>query len=262
MRYLILLCLLIPASVIAQKQKFEYYLYDKEWEAVKNIATADYIMQVSSIGDSLYVSRIFKGAGYLWRQESYKDADQTIAEGEFAWYDDKGRIDSSGMVHNRLKHGDWNYYDDTLGIYLSIKYEKGKELQRKDYRNKTITNATGIKTFEQAKVETDTIQSIKGYPDEKEAVFKGGSQHYRKYLEKNLKSPQNLARSGTVKMQMIINKSGKVQNLLVLQSLQLSADAEAIRVLSEMPDWVPAFQNGKNVYYQCIQHLTFNLVEL
>jgi len=249
MKYTFLLLLIIATNAFAQKQKVEYYLYDKDWKGIKDVASADYVVQLTNISDSLFVNRIFKGTGHLWKQESFRDADQTTPQGQFAWYDDEGRIDSSGYVNNKKKNGSWTYYDDTLGIYLSINYENGREVLRRDYVNKIIKSSYGEKTFDQEKREQDSSKQTNKIfvVDEKKASFKGGAAGYKKYLEKNLVPPTNILNTGPVKLQFIVDKSGKIENLLILKSLQLSADIEALRVLSETPDWTPAYQNGKNV---------------
>lgn len=261
MKYVILLLLLCANNAIAQKQKPQYYLYTKDWKAAKDVQSAGYIVQSTSIGDSLFLNRIFNGTGHLWRQESFKDAEQNIPHGAFAWYDEEGRIDSLGHVNNRKKVGSWAYYDDTLGVYLQINYENGKEVERRDYVKKIIRTANGEKTFDDEKREKDSARLAAGETkaDEKEAAFKGGPEGYRKYLLKNLNPPTDIVKTGQVKLQFIINKSGKIEDLHILKSLQLSADIEALRVLSEMPAWTPAFQNGKNVYYQAIQYITFQV---
>jgi protein TonB len=101
------------------------------------------------------------------------------------------------------------------------------------------------------------METFKGV--EKAAVFEGGAKGYKKYLEQHLVPPNDIVKTGVVKAQFIVNKIGKVENVLLLRSLQLSADIEALRVLTELPDWTPAYQNGKNVTYQAVQYLTFQV---
>lgn len=261
MKFLFLLLLVNSTASYAQKQNVLYYLYNKDWKPIKNIASADYVVQITNIGDSLYINRIFKGSGHLWKQESFKDEEQTMPHGQFAWYDDQGRIDSSGYVNNKKKDQIWSYYDDTLGIYATIKYDRGKQIEHRDFINKTIKTDLGVKTFDEEKKIKDSLEQMKVLMkvDEKGAVFEGGQAGYKKYLMKNIKVPTDIVKTGHVKVQFIINKTGKVENLLILKSLQLSADIEAIRVLSESPVWTPAYQNGKNVIYQAIQYLTFQV---
>jgi hypothetical protein len=247
MKYIILLLLISATGVAAQKQKAEYYIYNKDWKPVKEVDSADYIVQTTSIGDSLFVNRIFKGKRYLWRQESFRDAERTMPHGAFAWYDDKGEIDSLGQVKNGKKAGSWACYDDTLGIYLLINYENGRETERRDYVNKIIKTPNSEKTFDEEKREKDSAKLTEKFikVEEKEAVFKGGLTGYKKYLLKNLVPPTDIVTTGLVKSQFRINKSGKIEDLHIMRSQQLSADIEALRVLSEMPEWTPAYQNGK-----------------
>jgi hypothetical protein len=261
MKYVIVFLLLSVTASFAQKTKVEYYIYNKDWKAAKEISTAEYVVQTTNIADTLFVNRLFLGRTTLWKQESFKDAEQTMPHGQFGWYDEAGRIDSSGYVYNKRKNGTWSYYNDTLGIYLSIKYDNGKEIERRDYVNRIIKTTTGDKSFAEEKREKDSAKTDNNFSkiDEREASFKGGTAGFKKYLERNIVPPTDLVKTGVVKLQFIINRSGKVENLLLLRSLQFSADIEALRVLSEMPDWTPAYQNGRNVLYQAIQYLTFQV---
>jgi hypothetical protein len=103
MKYIIILFLLIGTSAIAQKQKVSYYVYDQDWNGIKNIDAATYIVEQRNVGDSIFVNRKFLGRGHLWKQESFNDPDMAMPHGEFAWYDDKDRIDSSGNVYYQKK---------------------------------------------------------------------------------------------------------------------------------------------------------------
>ncbi len=52
-------------------------------------------------------------------------------------------------------------------------------------------------------------------------------------------------------IRFIITKSGKLEDFTVVKSIHPLLDAEALRVLSLMPDWKPAIQEGKawDVFY-------------
>jgi protein TonB len=45
----------------------------------------------------------------------------------------------------------------------------------------------------------------------------------------------------------MVTSSGKVKNVTVSKSASPLLDAEALRVISSMPDWKPGMQAGKNV---------------
>jgi hypothetical protein len=69
----------------------------------------------------------------------------------------------------------WSYYNDTLGTYLSIKYEDGREVERRDYVTKLIKTPNGDKTFDEEKRERDSVLRSAKKVDEKGALFEGGS---------------------------------------------------------------------------------------
>jgi TonB family protein len=257
MRALLVACTLwVTCLAHGQKNKETFYLLDKDFQAEPNMALAAYIMHVISQHDTLFISRIYNKNGAMERQESYKDNAFAEPHGKFAWYDVNGRVDSAGTVNNRKKDGEWYYYNDTLGIEQMVTYRLGKEVERQDFHRKKVITPNGETDMVTKKRDvTDTFKLV-----EKEAAFKGGTKAYSRYLINNLKVPErttSLGKSGNVKFQFIINKEGYIENIFILKSLEWAADAEALRVLTAMPKWEPAVQNGKPVYYQCIQVITF-----
>jgi protein TonB len=105
---------------------------------------------------------------------------------------------------------------------------------------------------------------------EKEARFPGGAIGWRNYLEKNLNA--NLAskyirlkrkeKSGkqTARLQFIVDKKGNIKQVQCTnKEIHPKLAEEAIRVIKEGPKWEPAEQNGKKVYYQAIQFITFQV---
>ena len=64
---------------------------------------------------------------------------------------------------------------------------------------------------------------------------------YRKYLEENIRMPENEPKlSGSVYLSFEINSEGRPMNFNILNSLSNSYDAEAIRLVREGPDWKSA----------------------
>ncbi len=103
---------------------------------------------------------------------------------------------------------------------------------------------------------------------EKEAKFPGGAEGWKRYLERNLDA--NVAANDgaptgnyTVKVQFIVDKTGAISNV---QSIEVpktcpSCGPEAVKVIKKGPKWEPAVQNGRNVIYQAIQFVTFQVAE-
>ncbi|MCB0379773.1 MAG: TonB family protein [Flavobacteriales bacterium] len=80
--------------------------------------------------------------------------------------------------------------------------------------------------------------------------FIGGTAKLFEYLGKNLKYPE-LAKTtgiqGKVFVQFVVDKNGKIKDVKVLQGINALLDKEALRVVSEMPDWKAGKQHGKPV---------------
>jgi len=78
--------------------------------------------------------------------------------------------------------------------------------------------------------------------------FPGGEKALMNYLAQHIKYPiidmQN-GNQGKVTVQFVIDRSGKVKDLKVITSASPGMDSEALRVLSQMPDWIPGEINGK-----------------
>jgi len=54
-----------------------------------------------------------------------------------------------------------------------------------------------------------------------------------------------------------VQPTGKIANLQIRQSVEISLDDEALRLLSESPDWVPAIKFDKKVRSFKIQPIVF-----
>lgn len=90
--------------------------------------------------------------------------------------------------------------------------------------------------------EDDVFQVVENQPE-----FPGGATALMEFLAKNMKYPEQAAKEGKggrVIVQFIIDKDGSVKNAKVVRSVDPLLDAEALRVLSIMPNWEPGKQKG------------------
>ncbi len=92
--------------------------------------------------------------------------------------------------------------------------------------------------------------------------FPGGLNAMHKFLEKNIHYPE-MARindiQGTVYVQFIVGKDGKIRDAKVLRGIGGGCDEEALRVVMSMPDWIPGRQNGVPVPVYFNIPVTFTL---
>ena len=92
--------------------------------------------------------------------------------------------------------------------------------------------------------------------------FPGGMTGLMQYLSKNIHYPaeaQTKGIQGRVTVAVIINTEGKAVNASIVRSVDPSLDAEALRVASTMPDWVPGTKDGKPVNVKYTFPVTFRL---
>jgi TonB family protein len=77
--------------------------------------------------------------------------------------------------------------------------------------------------------------------------FPGGILALRRFLAMGIVYPAEAQKDtiqGNVFVSFVINTQGKVENVKVVKGVHRSLDAEALRVVSTMPDWKPAKQHG------------------
>jgi TonB family C-terminal domain len=93
-------------------------------------------------------------------------------------------------------------------------------------------------------------------------VFPGGEGELLAYIGKNLHYPVIAAEngiSGKVTLRFVVGKTGKVEKVEVLRSLDPACDKEAVRVVKSLPDFIPGKQNGVNVSVWYTLPITFKL---
>jgi protein TonB len=92
--------------------------------------------------------------------------------------------------------------------------------------------------------------------------FPGGQVEMMKFLSTNVKYPQEAMEKGIqgrVVVQFIIEKDGSITESKVVKKVNEHLDAEALRVVSEMPKWTPGKQRGKEVRVKYTLPVTFRL---
>ena len=85
---------------------------------------------------------------------------------------------------------------------------------------------------------------------EVKAEFPGGEEALSQFLKDQIKYPPKAAKKriqGRVEVAFWIDKSGKVHDVKVVESVDKDLDKEAVRVCKLLPDFIPATVNGELV---------------
>ncbi|MCI4669917.1 MAG: TonB family protein [Bacteroidia bacterium] len=97
---------------------------------------------------------------------------------------------------------------------------------------------------------------------EKMPSFPGGLKSLNSYLKKHIRYPSEAIKAktqGQVIVQFVIETDGSISAPKILKGIGSGCDEEALRIVNQMPNWVPGESNGLRVpVYQSIP-ITFKL---
>jgi protein TonB len=91
--------------------------------------------------------------------------------------------------------------------------------------------------------------------------FAGGEQELRNYLANNIKYPL-IAKThnihGKVFINFVIDKNGDVRNVKIIRGIGFGCDEEALRLVRNMPRWIPCKQKGQRTTTSFNLPISFN----
>ncbi len=101
-------------------------------------------------------------------------------------------------------------------------------------------------------ITTDSIRPVKKDETvldgivEESPQFPGGDKALLEYMKKNLQYPDECMQ-GRVVVNFTVEKDGSISNAKVVKSVSVGADKEALRLVNNMPKWIPGKQLGEPV---------------
>ena len=142
---------------------------------------------------------------------------------------------------------------------------------KKGKKNTTIKVGTQeIKVTEASKDDNATTVTMNVVEDEQNATddkvfdvvenmpeFNGGMGALMQYLSDNIRYPEEKDIQGRVIVRFVVGKDGSISNAQVVKSVHPSFDAEALRIINNMPKWIPGTQNGKPVNVKYVVPINF-----
>lgn len=110
--------------------------------------------------------------------------------------------------------------------------------------------------------ESESNKIFNGDDVDQQPSFPGGTNALNTFIASNLKYPvwaQEKGIQGRVVVKFIVEKDGSISNVEVDRSVYPSLDNEAMRVIKNMPKWIPGQINGKAVKVECSYPFVFQL---
>jgi TonB family protein len=200
---------------------------------------------------------------------AYADDSFKIRAGEFIWYDTAGSAEHRCTYVNNKDNGLETYYYPNGQIRMTGKCSDDKyEGAWTGYYPSGKVSAKAV--FHKGVQARSVFYLEDGSKNDKvkiflsESEYPGGVAQWLRFLNKNLYYPDsavNYEIEGIVVIAFKVSKDGKASDFSVMQSVDKSLDAEAMRVLQLSGDWAPAVYGGIYCDSFKLQPIVFKLTK-
>lgn len=134
----------------------------------------------------------------------------------------------------------------------------------KDYISRFVTVAfISVACLNQLRAESPAPEYVEVYDSymvDSAPQFPGGDIAMMKFINRERRYPINAYNNGIegrVRCSFVVNEDGRISHVSVLKSVEHSLDNEAVRIISEMPDWEAGEVDNKPVPVYCIISIPF-----
>ncbi|GAB5416639.1 MAG: hypothetical protein Crog4KO_21270 [Crocinitomicaceae bacterium] len=170
----------------------------------------------------------------------------------------------------KANYFDWKFTVDNLAmtdeIRLKPKYDPSKAYGGNSTAKHNYQDAEYTHFLEQlSKVDTASLPKGCDYLDgiySRDATFPGGQTGLMSYIQMNVQYPEEAIdydEQGKVYLSFVVASEGTVHSVKVERGVSKSLDREAKRVVRSMPNWNPAYCNGRPVSTRCRLPIVFTL---
>ena len=129
--------------------------------------------------------------------------------------------------------------------------------EKKTGRDSLVVNELVVPAVPEGGAEAKMYDVVEQMPQ-----FPGGPAELMKFLGQNVRYPEEAHKNniqGRVIVTFIVEKDGSISQAHVAKSVDPLLDAEALRVVNSMPNWIPGRQNGEPVRVKYTVPITFKL---
>ncbi|NEM96349.1 energy transducer TonB [Pontibacter burrus] len=190
------------------------------------------LFNYSNLNGGLFGRGNLEGMHYEWHPNGKLKTEAVYVANELhgpykSWYE-------SGQLHY-IQHYQNYKLQDTLKAY----YETGELRRIEVYDQNELVSG---KLFDKEGKELEFFRMVEM------PAFKGGEEQLMRHLARNTVYPKSAYKRGAggfVIVAFVISKTGTIKDIEVVQSVAPELDAEAVRVVQNMPTWEPALIEGE-----------------
>lgn len=152
--------------------------------------------------------------------------------GRYMFYTPEGDPYASGFYSNNIPFRAWSFFDKDGAVIQSLNYSGAIQF---------------LNNYGSVDLGGDSLTSLNKVPGYRKKDIKGLMSHLE---ENSVYPPFSLINheQGRVLCQFVIDKSGKLVNLKILEGVNEDLDMEVIRLLSLLPPWKPLKIKGDPVH--------------
>jgi TonB family protein len=145
----------------------------------------------------------------------------------------------------------------SLTFLLAIVFTFGLTFMFNNQGFSQETNKSKPAKEKSAEADEAVFETVEQVPE-----YTGGQDALINFLVKNVEYPKVAIESGiqgTVYVSFVVEKDGSVTDVKVKRGVSAELDAEAVRVISLMPNWNPGMNGGKTVRVRFVLPVAFRL---
>jgi TonB family protein len=261
----VLLIFFLPGIASAQIRDTIYL--DKDWK--KSTATNySFYRIITHAGNKLNVEDYYR-SGHLQMQGSYTSlSPKEIEDGHFNYYAENGVKTRDETFKAGLNEGDYLSWDTAGHLLLKMYFRHDKwDGHRTAYyssgavrRDEVYTNGV----FITGECFDEKGNEVKFFPMEELPAYPSGEAALFLFLHSHLAYPpaaQKKGIQGTVKVKFVIDTTGHVGDIAILQSDNAALNDAAMDVVRQLPAFTPARQEGVAVRCPYLLPVVFRLAE-
>ncbi|MEM6725393.1 MAG: TonB family protein, partial [Bacteroidota bacterium] len=181
-------------------------------------------------------------------------------------FSSNGNLVKEGFYANGVIAGPWKTFNKDNGqVTFSYFFQGGKlngpfqvfddegTLQTEGaFKNNEVETNSNPEVNIPWPTEIITMAQFPGCNDDlpKEAAIECGHEKLLAYLAEHIEYPESARKNGVEGMVVIgflVDKSGKVVDPKIMRSLDQSTNSEALKLVQNMPDWIPGHVDGRPV---------------
>jgi TonB family protein len=217
--------------------------FDANHTEIKSLDGAKYIEIKKKNTNGAWDVAEFYADGFLRMEGAFLDEKLEIRLGKFKFYHPNGIIDFEGTYNQNIPTGEWKFYFPNGQMSSLEIYENGNRV-REDYWNEDGTSLIN-----------------KNHGERLLPSFNGGQLLMSDYLKKHLHYPAEAASTkiaGKVVVSFWVYEDGSIILPKIEESLGEAFDNEVIKMVNEMPKWLPAKHHNRSTKQMYILPVAFS----